>query len=503
MRIGLRIFYNPAWMGGVNYVLNIARMLRTLPDGEQPHITFLTSAPQAEEIAAEHAGLADEIAPFSNTASLNLDFVYPATQLPEAPFGAPWAGWIPDWQCQHYPELFPPEEQARRFLQYRELARGPAACVFSSQQAIEDTAKLFPEFEKDHWKIFHFPAVFDQGFWQEGSGDTVAVRARFNVPDDYLIVCNQFWRHKNHLQIVEALAARPELDVHVVMTGAIEDTRWPDYAASIRELLAREDVARRVTITDRISRDEQLALLKGARGFVQPSLFEGWSTFVEESRALGLPGLLSDIPVHREQSPAGSVFFDPNDVNSLASALEGFCAELPPRPSLAEAGARHADYVTDRARTFMDIARFTAKRFDPARHDAGAVIAKAAPALFDEIGKHPHVTQEAFDRWLGNARLSLRDNPEDLARIGSMIAESNSAFAAKSDKLLVQATLAKAPPEMRQRFLDYDPVSDEAARRERIARMQSAIDSPRARAQLASQNFLFRLKDFIRRKLRS
>ena len=50
MRIGLRIFYNPAWMGGVNYVLNIARMLRTLPPGEQPHITFLTSAPQAEEI---------------------------------------------------------------------------------------------------------------------------------------------------------------------------------------------------------------------------------------------------------------------------------------------------------------------------------------------------------------------------------------------------------------------------------------------------------------------
>ena len=73
-----------------------ARMLGTLPEGERPHITFLTSTPQAEEIAAEHAGLADEIAPFANAASLNLDFVYPATQLPEAPFGAPWAGWIPD-----------------------------------------------------------------------------------------------------------------------------------------------------------------------------------------------------------------------------------------------------------------------------------------------------------------------------------------------------------------------------------------------------------------------
>lgn len=503
MRIGLRIFYNPAWMGGVNYVLNIARMLRSLPASEQPQIVFLTSAPQAEEIAAEHSSLADEIAPFSKANELSLDFVYPATQLPEAPFGAPWAGWIPDWQCQHYPELFPAEEQARRFLQYRELARGPAACVFSSRQAIDDTAKLFPDFEKDHWKIFHFPAVFDDGFWTSDGSATQSVRARFSVPENYLIVCNQFWRHKNHLQVVEALAAKPDLDVHVVMTGAIEDTRWPDYAASIRELLAREDVARRVTITDRISRDEQLALLKGARGYVQPSLFEGWSTFVEESRALGLPGLLSDIPVHREQSPEGCVFFDPNSVVSLADALEAFVAASPDRPSLADAARRHDAYVAGRARTFMEIAHFTSKRFDRDQHDAAAVIAKAAPEIYDEIGKLPQVTQESFERWLGNTRLSLRENPEALARIAGLISEQDTAFAKRSEKLLVQATLAKCSPEVRQRFIDYSPASDESVHKEQIARMQSAIDSPQARAQLASRNFFFRLKDFVRRKFRS
>lgn len=33
---------------------------------------------------------------------------------------------------------------------------------------------------------------------------------------------------------------------------------------------------------------------------VNPSFYEGWSTTVEEAKSIGVPLLLSDIPVHRE-----------------------------------------------------------------------------------------------------------------------------------------------------------------------------------------------------------
>ena len=35
---------------------------------------------------------------------------------------------------------------------------------------------------------------------------------------------------------------------------------------------------------------------------LNPSHFEGWSTTVEEARALGVPMLLSDLDVHLEQA---------------------------------------------------------------------------------------------------------------------------------------------------------------------------------------------------------
>jgi glycosyltransferase involved in cell wall biosynthesis len=54
---------------------------------------------------------------------------------------------------------------------------------------------------------------------------------------------------------------------------------------------------------------------------INPSLFEGWSSTVEEAKSLGKMILLSDIPVHREQNPQRSLFFGCNDPRELADAL--------------------------------------------------------------------------------------------------------------------------------------------------------------------------------------
>ena len=205
LKIGLRLLYNPSWLGGVNYVLSLGRMLKALPEQERPEIVFLTASEQAEAIALEHKNIADQIAPIEATRDLKLDFVYPATQLAEASFGAPWAGWVPDWQCQHFPNLFSNQERVRRYIQYRALASQPVMCLFSSQQAIRDTKALFeaPP-ETTDWRVFHFPAVFDEHVWTIGGDSIGHTRKKYNLPDTYIINCNKIWRHKNHLVVLEA-----------------------------------------------------------------------------------------------------------------------------------------------------------------------------------------------------------------------------------------------------------------------------------------------------------
>jgi len=71
-----------------------------------------------------------------------------------------------------------------------------------------------------------------------------------------------------------------------------------------------------------IPRDRQVALYRMATALVQPSVNEGWSTLVEEAKALGKNILLSDIPVHREQMPHNPYFFESLNSVLLASKIK-------------------------------------------------------------------------------------------------------------------------------------------------------------------------------------
>ena len=64
------------------------------------------------------------------------------------------------------------------------------------------------------------------------------------------------------------------------------------------------------------------AMMICANALLNPSLFEGWSTTVEEAKAVGTPMLLSDLHVHREQAP-GACFFEVDDPLALATAIDG------------------------------------------------------------------------------------------------------------------------------------------------------------------------------------
>ncbi|NIO41379.1 MAG: glycosyltransferase [Burkholderiales bacterium] len=70
-----------------------------------------------------------------------------------------------------------------------------------------------------------------------------------------------------------------------------------------------------------MSRADLYALMRGSIAVVNPSLFEGWSTTVEEAKAIGAPLVLSDIAVHREQAGGDAVYFEPHSATQAAAAL--------------------------------------------------------------------------------------------------------------------------------------------------------------------------------------
>ena len=54
---------------------------------------------------------------------------------------------------------------------------------------------------------------------------------------------------------------------------------------------------------------------------IQPSLFEGWSTVVEDGKALNKVIIASNLSVHVEQMRERGIYFNPLDAKDLASKI--------------------------------------------------------------------------------------------------------------------------------------------------------------------------------------
>ncbi len=175
------------------------------------------------------------------------------------------------------------------------------------------------------------------------------VRARYALPERFFYLPNQFWKHKNHAMVIRAVALLRDRGIGVVVaaSGTQADPRHPHLTDELRALVATLGLQEQFRFLGMVPRPDVYALMRAALAVLNPSAFEGWSTTVEEAKALGVSLMLSAIPVHREQVGEAAVYFDPQSADSLAQVLE---RALRAGPAVNDAGRRPAAAQRNEAR---------------------------------------------------------------------------------------------------------------------------------------------------------
>jgi glycosyltransferase involved in cell wall biosynthesis len=277
-----------------------------------------------------------------------LDALVPATFIPANPGRLKTISWIADFQHLHLPQYFTQAERDYRDKWFLELARRSSRLMLSSNAALHDFQAFAPRYA-DKARVVRFASLLAQ---QAAFADPAAAVARYHLPAKFALVVNQFWGHKNHGLVVEALALLLErgLRIPMVFLGMPADYRDPENATLSRlfQQIAARGLAGQIIILGHVPRADLVDLLRGAAVVIQPSRFEGWNTTVEDAKALARPLLCSDLIVHREQAPSALGFFDCDDAQGLSALLEQWWPSLQPGPApaaeqeQAAAGARAA-----------------------------------------------------------------------------------------------------------------------------------------------------------------
>jgi len=172
--------------------------------------------------------------------------------------------------------------------------------------------------------IFHFVSVID-----DLSGlEIQSVREQYGLPQKYFMISNQFHKHKNHKVLLLALAKLKQIgsEVHLAMTGRFPAASHSPYMKELHELINQHNLQSQINMLGIIPRKEQLLLMKHSQAVIQPSLFEGWSTVIEDAMSLQVPVIASNIPVNIEQLGEKGKYFNPHNEDELAAILANYPA---------------------------------------------------------------------------------------------------------------------------------------------------------------------------------
>ncbi|HEU4717850.1 MAG TPA: glycosyltransferase family 1 protein [Bacteroidia bacterium] len=227
--------------------------------------------------------------------------------------------WVPDFQVFHLPGYFKPEDIERRKKNYAAGAAKADIILLSSDAARKDLNRFYPGHESKV-KVLRFVVDIPGAVYEK---DPRFLLEKYHLPEKFIYVPNQFWVHKNHALIIEALAVlkRRNHELHVVLSGSTLDPRNPGHYDSLLGLVKANGLEKNISVLGIIEKEDVAQLIRQSCFVINASRFEGWSTTVEEVKSIGKKILLSSLDVHREQDPPGASYFDPDNAGELAELM--------------------------------------------------------------------------------------------------------------------------------------------------------------------------------------
>ncbi len=238
--------------------------------------------------------------------------------------------WIMDFQHLHFSELWNDKEMkaTKKFL--HRLITKSDRIFLSSQSAFEDYKLPYNDLS-DKVNILHFVSQpIRQLDHTLSKAEEHAFKIKYNIDRPFYYLPNQFWSHKNHRVVFEAinLLKKKGLNPLLVTSGLMKDFRSrSNHIQFLMDYVIEHDLEKNILFLGLIPYKDVLDLLTLSQCVINPSLFEGWSSTVEEAKSIGKKLVLSNITVHKEQNPKNGIYFDPKNPKELAIILEDIIKE--------------------------------------------------------------------------------------------------------------------------------------------------------------------------------
>jgi glycosyltransferase involved in cell wall biosynthesis len=243
-----------------------------------------------------------------------------------------------------------------------------AAHLMSISEATK--TDLITRFGYDPGRVTVAPLGVAADFLPKAGAAAAVLRAKFDLPDRYILFVGRIQPRKNIARLVHAferlLARCPGLPHHLVVAG---HTGW--LYDEIFQAVEKSPVKERIQFLGYVHHEHEMpTVIAGADALALVSLWEGFGLPLVEAMQCGTAVLTADCSSMPEVVGDAGVIVDPTDVEAISDALERLVTDDAWRAKLETRGRERARCFTwpAAAQRTLDVLRALGAGREPARN---------------------------------------------------------------------------------------------------------------------------------------
>jgi glycosyltransferase involved in cell wall biosynthesis len=224
-----------------------------------------------------------------------------------------------------FPEVSANGEWESREYCFRNAARRATLLLADSEVGKQDILQFYGSYgiTADRVKVLPFlPASYLEVNVSEA--ERRRVRLKYRLPERYLFYPAQFWPHKNHLRIVQALAVLKQdrgLAIPMVFCGSHSGAMREQVFRDVMTLASTQHLEGLIHNLGYLPDEDISVMYAEAAALVMPTFFGPTNIPILEAWAYGCPVITSDIRGIREQVTDAGLLVHPRSVEALADAI--------------------------------------------------------------------------------------------------------------------------------------------------------------------------------------
>jgi len=236
--------------------------------------------------------------------------------------GVPFIGFVGDVMFKYFPDLseYSIVKRLLRNLSTKRLVEKSVYTVVDSERSKKDLIRFYnvqPE------RIISVPLCAPPHVYagrNMSAFQSDEILSKFDLPPEYIFYPAQFWEHKNHIRLVDALRFLRKEYGKIIPAVFAGSTSWDNFG-NVTDAIKKYDMTEQVLCLGYVQDMEVIALYKKSRALVYPSFAEYTNIPVMEAMVLGTPVICSNSFAMPEQVGDAGVLFDPYDVKDMAEKI--------------------------------------------------------------------------------------------------------------------------------------------------------------------------------------